>query len=230
MDINGIEIKWLGHSGFLIKNSAPQGVSPVRGKVIYVDPYNIVGDCEKADLILITHAHYDHCSVADMGKIIKDGTKVVMPADCQSKLTRFNVRIKMDIAEDGRDLIFGSIKISVVPAYNIDKTFHPKNEGVGYLIRVNDVLIYHAGDTDIIPEMQKLTGHKNKDVKFVALLPVGGRFTMSAEEAAEAAKLIKPDLAIPMHYGSIIGSREDAEEFVELCGENKINSEILERE
>ena len=236
MDINGVEIKWLGHSGFLIKNSTPQAYPDkssskisIKGKIIYVDPYNIKDDCEKADLILITHAHYDHCSIADMGKIIKDGTKIIMPADCQSKLTRFNVRIKMDIVEEGKDLIFGGVKISAVPAYNIDKTFHPKNEGVGYLIMVNDVLIYHAGDTDVIPEMQKLTGHKNKDVKFVALLPVGGRFTMSAEEAAEAAELIKPDLAIPMHYGGIVGSQEDAEEFVEICKENKIEAKILKK-
>jgi L-ascorbate metabolism protein UlaG (beta-lactamase superfamily) len=220
MDINGINIKWLGHSGFLIKNS----------KVIYIDPYNIDDDCEKADLILITHAHYDHCSIADIGKILKDGTKIVMPADCQSKLTRFNVRLKMDIAEEGKDLMFGNVKISAVPAYNIDKSFHPKNEGIGYLIKLNDILIYHAGDTDVIPEMQKLTGHKNKNKEFVALLPIGGRFTMSAEEAAEAAEIIKPSLAIPMHYGSIIGSQEDAEEFVELCKENKINAKILEKE
>ncbi len=238
MKINGVEIKWLGHSGFLIKNSTPSLAYPDKfsskistgGKIIYIDPYNISDDCEKADLILITHAHYDHCSIADIGKILKDGTKVVMPVDCQSKLTRFNVRLKMDIAEEGKDLMFGNVKISAVPAYNIDKLFHPKNEGIGYLVRVNDVLIYHAGDTDVIPEMQKLTGHKHKDKEFVALLPVGGRFTMSAEEAAEAAEIIKPSLAIPMHYGSIVGSQEDAEEFVELCRENKINAKILERE
>ena len=237
MDVNGVEVKWLGHSGFLIKNSTPQAYPEkssekisTGGKIIYIDPYNISENCEKADLILITHAHYDHCSIADMRKIVKEGTKVIMPADCQSKLARFNVRIKMDIAEEGSDLTFGNIKISAVPAYNLDKEFHPKNEGVGYLIWIDNVLIYHAGDTDSIPEMQKLTGHKNKDASFVALLPVGGRFTMNAEEAAEAAKLIKPDLAIPMHYGSIIGSKEDAEEFVEICKENKITAIVLEKE
>ena len=95
---------------------------------------------------------------------------------------------------------------------------------------MNDVIIYHSGDTDLIPEMQKLTGYNHKGKTFVALLPVGGRFTMSAEEAFEAARVIKPSLVIPMHWGSIIGSKEDAEEFYELCQEGGINCKILEKE
>ncbi|MCX6746990.1 MAG: MBL fold metallo-hydrolase [Candidatus Pacearchaeota archaeon] len=221
MKIDDIEIKWLGHSGFLIKNT----------KIIYIDPYNIKENSEKADAILITHSHYDHCSVADMKKIIKEGTKIFLTADCQSKITRFDVPIDIQIVEPGQELSFGEIKISVLPAYNIDKSFHPKEDGwVGYILKMKDVLIYHAGDTDLIPEMQKLTGHKQPDKKFIALLPVGGRFTMSAEEAAEAAKLIKPSLAIPIHYGSVVGTMGDAEEFVKLCKEEGINAEILEKE
>lgn len=220
MKIKGIELKWLGHSGFLIKNS----------KVIYIDPYNIKEGSEKADMILITHSHYDHCSVADIKKIVKEGTKIIMPADCQSKITMFDVPIKMIIVEQGSELDLQGIKISTFPAYNIDKHFHPKDEEwIGYVIKMNDVLIYHSGDTDLIPEMQKLTGHSGSNKEFVALLPVGGRFTMTAEEAAEAAKLIKPTLAIPMHYGSIIGGEKDAEEFVQLCEENGIRAEILEK-
>ncbi|KHO52682.1 MAG: hypothetical protein QT05_C0018G0013 [archaeon GW2011_AR13] len=95
---------------------------------------------------------------------------------------------------------------------------------------MHDVLIYHAGDTDLIPEMKKLTGYKQEGKKFIALLPVGGRFTMSAEEACEAAKIIKPTIAIPMHYGSIVGSEEDALEFVELCEEEGIQAKILKKE
>lgn len=220
MEINGIELKWLGHAGFLIENS----------RVIYIDPYNIRDGLEKADLILLTHSHYDHCSVADIKKIIKEGTKILMPADCQSKITRFDVPIKMEIVEPGKELDLGGVKISALEAYNTDKHFHPKDESwVGYLVKMNNVLIYHAGDTDVIPEMQKLTGHKQEGKKFVALLPVGGRFTMTAEEAAEAAKIIKPDLAIPMHWGSIVGSEDDAKEFKELCEDEGINVEILER-
>ena len=191
MKIGDVEIKWLGHAGFLIKNS----------KVIYIDPYNIKENSEKADLILLTHSHYDHCSFVDLNKIIKEGTKIIMTADCQSKITRFDIPIRMEIIEQGKELNYGDVKISVLASYNLDKPFHPKGESwVGYLIKTNDVLIYHAGDTDLIPEMQKLTGYKRSEKKFIALLPVGGRFTMSAEEAAEAAKLIKPSLAIPMHY------------------------------
>ncbi|MCK5624450.1 MBL fold metallo-hydrolase [Candidatus Pacearchaeota archaeon] len=220
MNIGNVDIKWLGHAGFLIKD----------GKTIYIDPYNIKEDSEKADIILLTHSHYDHCSVADIEKIIQEGTKIIAPADCQSKITRFDVPIEIHVVEVGQEVEFGNIKISTLPAYNVDKHFHPQDEGwVGYLIKMNGVIIYHAGDTDVIPEMQKLTGHNQSDKEFVALLPIGGRFTMSAEEAVEAAKIIKPTLVIPMHYASIIGSEEDAKEFVELCKEEGINAQILEK-
>ena len=166
-----------------------------------------------------------------MQKIVQDGTKIIMPADCQSKITRFSVPIKMEIIEPEQEMDLGDVKVSALPAYNLDKHFHPKDESwVGYLIKLEDVLIYHAGDSDFIPEMQKLTGYKQPGKEFVALLPVGGRFTMSAEEAAEAAKLIKPTLAIPMHWGSIVGEEEDAKEFKELCEENNIRVEILKKE
>lgn len=219
MKIGDVELKWLGHSSFLIKNS----------KVIYIDPYNIPENSEKADVILITHSHHDHCSVADLQKIVKEGTKIVVTADAQSKITRFNVPIKMEVVEPGSELDLGDVKVSAVPAYNVDKPFHSKDEGwVGYLVKMENVLIYHSGDSDNIPEMHKLTGYKKEGVKFVALLPVGGRYTMSAEEAAEAAEVIKPDLAIPMHYaGGVVGTEEDAEEFVELCKEAGVEAEIL---
>jgi len=220
MDFGEIKISWLGNSGFLIKNS----------KIIYIDPYNIKEENEKADFIFLTHSHYDHCSVADIQKIIKSGTKIIAPAGCQSKIVRFDVPIDIQLVEIGNEFSLGEIKVSVFPAYNIDKPFHSKDEQwVGYLLKIKNFLIYHAGDTDLIPEMQKLTGHNQEDRKFLALLPVGGRFTMSAEEASEAAKLIKPDFAIPMHYGSVSGNNSDAEEFKELCEANGIKVEILEK-
>jgi len=221
MNFGEVNLKWLGHAGFLIKNH----------KVIYIDPFNIKESSEKADIILITHSHYDHCSVADMKNIIKEGTKIVLTADSQSKITRSEVPIDIRIIAPNQELTLGEVKISTIPAYNIDKSFHPKEEEwVGYIIKMNDVLIYHAGDTDLIPEMQKLTGYNQPDKKFIALLPIGGRFTMDVEEAVEAAKLIKPTLAVPMHYGGIVGSREDAEEFVRLCKEEGIDAKILEKE
>lgn len=221
MDVEGIKINWLGHAGFLIKNS----------KVIYIDPYQIREGLPKADLILLTHSHYDHCSVADIQKVVQEGTKIVCPADCQSKIARFDVPIKMEIIEPGQEFLFGDVKISVFPAYNIDKHFHPKEEEwVGYLIKLHEVLVYHAGDSDLIPEMQKLTGYKQQGKKFVALLPIGGRFTMSSEEAFEAAKLIKADIVIPMHYGSIEGTADTPEEFIDLCSEQGIKVEVLTKE
>lgn len=231
MRIGNIELKWLGNAGFLMeyKNvSSDNNEDPI---IIYIDPYKIHEGSKKADFIFITHGHYDHCSLEDINKIVKEETKIILTAECQSKITRFNFPIKMVIVEPERDFNLNGIKFSTLPAYNIDKSFHPKGaEGVGYLINFEDVFIYHSGDTDIIPEMQKLTGYKQQGREFVALLPVGGRFTMTAEEAAEAADIIKPTLAIPMHYGSIIGSEEDANEFKELCEEKDIKVKILEKE
>lgn len=221
MKIGEIELKWLGHSGFLIRNH----------KIIYIDPYNIKENSEKADIILITHSHYDHCSIADIKNITKEGTKIILTADSQSKITRLETPIDIHIVEPNQELTFGELKISTIPSYNLDKTFHAKGEGwVGYLIKMNDILIYHAGDCDLIPEMQKLTGYKQPDKKFIALLPIGGKLTMNAEEAAEAAKLIKPSLAIPIHYGSIIGNKEDADEFANLCKKEGIEVMILDKE
>jgi len=221
MQIGNIELKWLGNSGFLIKHK----------QVIYIDPYMISDNLEKADIIFITHSHYDHCSIADIQKISKENTIIVIPVDAQSKITKFPFKIDMRIIEPNQTMDFGMVKISSVPAYNIHKTFHPKEENwLGYVLKFDDFIIYHAGDTDLIPEMQKLTGFRNGKTKFVALLPVSGRFVMTAEEASLAASIIKPDIAIPMHYGSVAGSIEDAEEFVKLCKEKNIIAQILDKE
>ncbi len=221
MRINGLELKWLGHAGFLIKNS----------KIIYIDPYQIKEGSEKADIIFITHSHYDHCSYPDLSKIVKEGTKIVATPDCQSKIAKFSVPIKIEIIEPGQELDLGDISISAFPSYNINKHFHPQDEAwVGYVIKTEGIVIYHAGDTDLIPEMQKLTGYKQEGKEFVALLPIGGRFTMSVDEAVEAATVIKPSLAIPMHWGTLIGDEEDAKEFVALCSESGVRAKILEKE
>lgn len=221
MKIEGtdLEIKWLGHAGFMIKNSL----------TIYIDPYNIKEGMPKADIIMITHSHYDHCSLEDLNKIVQEKTKIICTADCQSKIAKFEIPVKLDLVEPDQELDLGTIRVSTLPAYNVDKDFHIKQSNwIGYLIKLNGVAIYHAGDTDLVPEMQKLTGHQESN--FIALLPIGGRFTMTAEEASESAKLIKPSIAIPMHYGSIVGTEEDAKEFVELCKEKGVNAQILEKE
>lgn len=219
MKIQNIEIKWLGHSSFLIQNE----------KKIYIDPYNIQGG--EADIVLISHPHYDHCSLADINKIVKQGTVIVCPADCQSKITKLDKEVELQVIEAGQTIeLDRGIKIGAVPAYNTDKGFHPKSESwLGYILKMGNVIVYYAGDTDLIPEMEKLSGYSSQG-EFVALLPIGGKFTMNAEEAAEAASLIKPSLVLPMHYGNIIGSIEDAQKFVKLCQEREIKAEILEKE
>lgn len=222
MDIGDIKLEFLGHSGFLISDK--------DGRKIAIDPYNISDNIEKVDLILITHSHYDHCSIKDIAKLVKKGTVIVIPPDAQSKITRID-DVEMQIVEVGDEFEFGDVKVVVLPAYNIDKDFHPKKEGwVGFLIKIGDVIIYHAGDTDKISEMKNLTGYGKHNNKFIALLPVSGKYVMTADEAAEVAFLLRPDFVIPMHYGAgVAGTIDDAENFVKLCLEAGLKAEILEK-
>ena len=161
--------------------------------------------------------------------IISAETETLILQECNPK----NCCEELKIIKVGESKEIGDIKIKAVEAYNIKrrrssgKLWHPKGSGIGFLLTLKGTTIYHAGDTDLIPEMQKLTGHQEK---LIALLPVGGRFTMTAEEAAEAAEIIKPSLAIPMHFGSIIGAEDDASEFVELCKERGLKARVLEKE
>lgn len=220
MKIGSIDLEWLGHAAFKIK---------FRELEIYIDPYQIAKH-DKADVILITHSHYDHCSQQDIEKIAKDGTVIIATADSQSNLARLKQKIEIELIEPGKELTIKGIKVKAIEAYNPNKKFHAKSEGwVGYILQFDDTVIYHAGDTDLIKEMSHLTGYGKKGNYFIALLPVGGNFTMNSEEAANAAEIIKPTIAIPMHYGSIIGSRADAEKFVKLCEEKGISAKILEK-
>lgn len=226
MEVKGVEISFLGHSGFMLHSKN----GDVNGKRIAIDPYNISDNVGKADIILITHSHYDHCSIKDIGKISREGTVVVAPPDCQSKI--MNVEgVNLQVIELGDKIELGNVKIETVAAYNKDKEFHPKSEGwVGYVVKLGEIIVYHAGDSDFIPEMHKLSGYGKHGNEFVALLPVSGTYVMDAEEAAEAASIISPDLAIPMHYGAgVAGTLEDAQRFVELCKEKGLKAEVLEK-
>ncbi|MBU1201150.1 MAG: MBL fold metallo-hydrolase [Nanoarchaeota archaeon] len=207
MNYEGIVITKLAHDGFKIK----------ADKVVYIDPFKLESESEKADLVLITHEHYDHCSIDDVKKVSNQNTIIITVADCQSKLSGLDVK-NITLVEPGNKVRLLGLEIEVVPAYNVDKfrspgiPFHSKeNNWVGFIITVNDKRIYHAGDTDKIPEMSDL-----KDID-VALLPVSGTYVMTATEAAQACKLINPKLAIPMHYGSIVGTTTDAETFKRLA-------------
>jgi L-ascorbate metabolism protein UlaG (beta-lactamase superfamily) len=190
-------IHWLGHDSFRLMGD----------KIIYIDPWKIGKNAPKADIILVTHSHYDHLSPSDIASIQKETTNIVIPADAKSKLSG-----KLHIMAPGEKLELQGITVEAVPAYNIDKQFHPKaNKWLGYIITVEGERIYHAGDTDFIPEMANFKCD-------IALLPVSGTYVMTAKEAVNAVSAIKPKTAIPMHYGDIVGSKADAEYFKKNAG------------
>lgn len=173
--------------------------------VVYTDPFHVPDDLPKADLVLISHDHFDHCSPEDLDKVKKDDTTFVAIDACKGQLSG-----DVKIVEAGDRLEAKGVAIEVVPAYNTDKDFHPKAQGhVGYIFTMGGQRIYFAGDTDHIPEMKNF----NCDI---ALLPVSGTYVMTAEQAVKAAKDIDPKVVIPMHYGDIVGTRDDAVRFSDM--------------
>ena len=185
------KIFWLGHASIRIEADT----------VIYIDPWKVKGE-PRADLILISHAHHDHFSPGDIKKLCKKDTVIVGPADCTSQL-KGDVRTMAP----GDSITVGAVKIEAVPAYNPRKQYHPQaNRWLGFILTVEGQRIYFAGDTDLIPEMKDLRAD-------IAILPVGGTYTMTAAEAAEAAAIIKPTVAIPVHCGDIVGTLDDAKKF-----------------
>jgi L-ascorbate metabolism protein UlaG (beta-lactamase superfamily) len=205
-----MKIKWLGHASFLIR---------LADKRVYIDPYAIRGTPKAADIILLTHEHYEHCDSSSIKKLIKPGTHVLGSASAAAKIAGCG------ILRRGDSVHLDDMSIKAVPSYNIGKHYHPVDMGVGFVIEHEGKKVYHAGDTDLIPEMKSL-----KDIT-VALLPIGGTYTMNADEATEAAKLIKPKIAVPMHYGKLDGSRFSADRFKSRVEkETDIKVEFLEEE
>jgi len=186
-------IHWLGHASFRIDDGAAK---------IFIDPWKLAAGAPKADVILITHAHFDHYSVEDIAQIEKPTTVFVAPADVASKLTGAHVIV----AVAGGSYQAGPVKVMAVAAYNTNKDFHPKANGwVGYVVTLSTgQRIYHTGDSDVTPEMKKVQTD-------VALMPCGGTYTMTAAEVAAAANQFKPAVLIPMHWGDIVGARADAD-------------------
>jgi len=200
------KVAWLGHDAFRIEAS----------KTVYFDPYGIAGG-PRADIILISHDHFDHCSPEDVAKIRKQATVIVTEKNSAKKLSG-DVRI----IKPGDSLDLEGVKITGVPSYNTDKDFHPrKNNWLGFIMELEGVKIYHAGDTDFIPEM------KGFEVD-IALIPVSGTYVMNADQAVKAALAINPQVAIPMHYGAIVGDEKDARQFKEKL-EGKVAVRILEK-
>ena len=182
-----------------------------KEKVIYFDPFKIESNYNDADIIFITHDHYDHYSTEDINKVKKAETKIVAPEDLQTKLLKdgFSQENIILVEPNEKNEAYG-IKFETIPAYNISKQFHPKENGwVGYIIQINYIRYYVAGHTDITED--------NKKVKFdVAFVPVGGTYTMDFKEAAQLVNEIKPKIAVPIHYGSIVGTNQDATDFIKL--------------
>lgn len=208
-------VEWLGHSGFRIR---------VGDAVLYIDPYRVNGG-PRADVILVTHGHYDHFSPQDIERLSGDGTWLVAPAAVAERVSGQVVSIAPGEVV-GQELAQG-VEIAAIAAYNTSKrdasgnVFHPREAGgVGYDLNVRGERLYHSGDTDVIPEMDGVTGVD------VALLPVSGVYVMTAEEAAEAARRIQPRVAVPMHWGEQIGSYEDAATFAERA---PVEVRIMER-
>jgi L-ascorbate metabolism protein UlaG (beta-lactamase superfamily) len=198
-------LEWLGHSGFRVR---------VGRAVVYIDPYRIPDGSVAADLILITHGHYDHFSPQDIERLSVGGTWLVGPA---AVAERVSGRVhSIAPGETLADELIRGVHVSAVAAYNTSKRdgdgnpFHPPEAGwVGYELNVRGERLYHSGDTDVIPEMDSVTGVD------VALLPVSGVYVMTPQEAAEAARRIQPRIAVPMHWGEHIGTEEDARTFAD---------------
>ena len=195
-----LEVTWLGHSSFRVVVD--------ESFVVYIDPWDVERP-DKANLILITHSHYDHLSVKDVNKLQDDATRVLVPPDGLGKLTG-----QVTAVHRGETYHIGPVDVSTVAAYSVGKSYHPDSEGwVGYCLSAGDKSIYHAGDTDLIPEMDDIRAD-------VALLPIGGTYTMNVEEALYALTKIRPRVVIPMHFGKIIGSSEDATRFAQQAPSN----------
>jgi L-ascorbate metabolism protein UlaG (beta-lactamase superfamily) len=188
-------LRWLGHSSFRLDGPP----------TIYIDPWKLPADAPPADLILVTHDHHDHCSPDDVAAVRQQGTVVVANPSAAQKLGG-----AVTVLRPGERTQAAGVEIEAVPAYNVDKRFHPvQAQHVGFVIDVGGVRLYHAGDTDHIPEMAQIDCD-------IALLPVSGTYVMTADEAVAAARDIQPQVAVPMHYaGGVVGTVDDARRFQE---------------
>lgn len=188
------DLHWLGHDSFRLD----------RPVVIYIDPWNLAPDSPPADLILVSHDHYDHCSPDDVQRVRRADTVVAANPAAAAKLAG-----PVQILRPGDEAELRGVTVRTLPAYNLNKRFHPRAaEGLGFLLALGDETLYFAGDTDAIPEMEGLRPD-------LALLPVSGTYVMTAEEAVEAARAMQPRWVVPMHYGAgVVGEPADAERFL----------------
>ena len=206
-NVGRVKIERFGHASFRITGA---------GTTIYIDPFALDANPAPADLILFTHEHYDHCAISNIKKLKKAGTTLVGPEGCKD-----NVPGLKPIKEGGTFELKG-VQVKAVPAYNVAKRFHPRGLGLGYVLELEEVRLYHAGDTDRIPEMRNLRNIT------VAMLPIGGTYTMNISEAADAARDISPKIVIPMHYNFIEATKADASQLSKALAGTGIEVRILE--
>ncbi len=185
--------------------------------VIYVDPFKIEEEKYDADLVFITHEHYDHFDKESLRKVMKDDSYLIVPRCMEDLVSDFPKVLLVDVNNSYEVL---NMTFKTVPSYNVNKSFHPKNKGyVGYILNIDDEIIYVSGDTDALPE--------NQNIKCdIAMVSIGGTFTMDYKEAVSFVNELKPKVAIPTHYGSIVGSMEDGMKFKELL-DNNIKCELF---
>ncbi len=192
-------IAGFGQSAFRIRADS--------GTTVFIDPFRVPAVAGPADLILVTHPHRDHLDRRAISGLGSAATKLVLPRSCAE-----SGQVGLS---PGESFSLGDIEVTGLPAYNLRKRFHPRSKGwLGYLIEIDGLRIYHAGDTDLIPEMRGLAPD-------IALLPIGGSFAMGADEALEAFALLGATLAIPMHYGMLgflLGGRGAGRRFAERLG------------
>lgn len=207
-------LHWLGHASFRFDGS----------KIIYFDPWKLSMGAKKADIICVSHDHFDHFSKDDIAIISSKETVIVTTAAVARQLKGAKLSYKeVRAISPGETFDAGDVSIRAVASYNMNKDFHPKRSGnAGFIVTADGVSIYHAGDTDEIPEME---GCKCD----IALLPVSGTYVMTADEAAHAALAIKPKVAVPMHYGEVAGTAADAKRFQELL-KGRVEVRILKKE
>ena len=194
-----------------IKINCHSSIKIAKDKIVYIDPFRINEVPHDADYIFITHSHYDHFSVQDILKVAKIDTVFISTEDTKSSLELMGIpQEQIVIVEPNKNYELKDIKFETVPSYNENKKYHPKeNNWVGYIIKLNGVKYYIAGDTDNISEIQNIKCD-------IAFLPIGGEFTMNPQEAAELANKIECKLVIPTHYAELVGTKEDLDEFIRL--------------